>query len=215
MEETPCNLRERIRLMIKQLVFAFAFLILAGCSATSSLSEKQLSAVSKTQPGQSDNAVAASVIQAAIDDANLVCSEVIGSKSLLAEKRSKKSLWVSLGGLVAGAVVAPALISANAAANAPWIAIFSGLGGAANVATKTIDDAGFSGASDAETINNISARVKEKMIIAMKETNGPLERYEAAVAAKAECLYYPRYVYQLPPVGSAQQPAQSSSETKK
>ncbi|ALI04425.1 hypothetical protein C1Y08_20805 [Pseudomonas sp. FW306-02-F02-AA] len=183
--------------MIKKIILALAFFVFAGCG-TSPLSEKQLLALSQTQTGRADNAIAEPVIQAAIDDANLVCSEVIGSRSTLAEKRSKKNLWISLGGLVAGAVVAPALISANAAANAPWIAAFSGMGGAANMATRTIDEAGFSGAADAQVMNSISASVKEKMIVAMIEPNGPKVRYEAAIAAKAECLYYPRYVYKLP-----------------
>ncbi|WP_159987287.1 hypothetical protein [Pseudomonas sp. Irchel 3H3] len=183
--------------MIKTTAVAMMSIIITGCGTTT-LSDSQRAAVSQTQPGKADAVIAESVIQAAIEDANSVCSEVIGSKSLLVEKRSKKNLWISLGGLVAGSVVAPALVSANAAANAPWIAAFSGIGGAANMATRTIDDAGFSGASDAEIMNGISIKVKEQMVIAMMESNGPSARYKAAITAKAECLYYPRYVYKLP-----------------
>ncbi|NVZ75825.1 hypothetical protein HX859_13120 [Pseudomonas gingeri] len=183
--------------MRNKLIIALLSFTFTGCVSTT-LTQEQLLAVSDTKPSQTQNEIAEPVIRAAIDDANLTCSEVIGSRETLAEKRSKKSLWISLGGLIAGSVVAPALTSANAAANAPWIAAFSGAGGAANMASRAVDDAGFSGAADAQTVNSISEKVKEKMVIALQENSGPKARYEAAIAAKVECLYYPRYVYKLP-----------------
>lgn len=98
---------------------------------------------------------------------------------------------------MSGSVVAPVLLSANAAANASWIAAFSSASGAANVANQTIGDAGFSGAQDVKIINDISDKVKSKMNIALNETNSSKVRYNAAIEAKNECIYYPRYVYTL------------------
>ena len=186
--------------MIKKTMLAMTYLALVACTGTTAnLNDKELAAISEARPGGVNSAIAESVIQAAIDDANAECSDVLGSKSRLAENRSRKSLWISLGGLVAGSVVTPALVSANAAANAPWIAAFSGMGGAANMATRSIDEAGFSGAADARIMNDLSSKVKEQMVIASTETFGPDVRYKAAKTAKMECLYYVRPVYALPP----------------
>ncbi|MBD9573805.1 hypothetical protein M2D07_028285 [Pseudomonas sp. BGr12] len=138
-------------------------------------------------------------IQSAIEDANQTCSEVIGSREQLAQKRSRDTLGISLIGLAAGSVIAPALTAANAAANAPWIAAFSGVGGASAVAVRQVDSAGMSGGADITIANNISAAVKTEMAIALNESTSPRERYSAAIKAKTECLYYPRYVYRIEP----------------
>lgn len=127
-----------------------------------------------------------------IEETNRVCSDVIGNREKLAEKRSKDTLMISMLGLAAGAVIAPALTSANAAANAPWISAFSGLGGASSLAVRQIDGAGFSGAADVNVINGISREVKKQMNIALNSTKSGDERYTAVIAARNECLYFPR-----------------------
>lgn len=136
-------------------------------------------------------------IKAAINDANQTCSDVIGSREQLAQERSRDTLTLSLIGLTAGSVIAPALTAANAAANAPWIAAFSGVGGASAVAVRQVDGAGMSGGADITIANNISTAVKAQMAIALDKTKDPADRYSAAIKAKTECLYYPRYVYRV------------------
>lgn len=130
-----------------------------------------------------------------IEESNRVCSDVIGNRERLAEKRSKDTLRISMLGLAAGAVIAPALTSANAAANAPWISAFSGLGGASSLAVRQIDGAGYSGAADINVINGIAREVKKQMNIALNTTKPGDERYAAVIAARNECLYFPRAAF--------------------
>ncbi|WP_131185987.1 hypothetical protein [Stutzerimonas kirkiae] len=132
------------------------------------------------------------LIAGEIEETNRVCSDVIGNRERLAEKRSKDTLRISLLGLAAGSVIAPALTSANAAANAPWISAFSGLGGVSSLAVRQIDGAGYSGAADINVINGISTEVKKQMNIALNATNSGESRYAAVIAARNECLYFPR-----------------------
>lgn len=75
------------------------------------------------------------------------CETLFGLKTAEAEKRSEQAWLLMFGGLVSGAVIAPALTAANAAANAPWISAFSGASGAAVVAVKNADSLGVSGAA--------------------------------------------------------------------
>ncbi|MFJ2362520.1 hypothetical protein ACIPIN_02170 [Pseudomonas sp. NPDC087697] len=187
--------------MHQNIILIFSILVLAACAPLDNtkthLSEEEITAINATTPVGVQREVANSGVLKAIEEANAVCSKVIGDKEILSGKRSSRSLWISLGGLVSGSIIAPVLLSANAAANASWIAAFSSAGGAANVANQTIGDAGFSGAEDAKIINDISTKVKSKMDIALNETNTSKARYDAAIEAKNECIYYPRYVYTL------------------
>ncbi|WP_448679954.1 hypothetical protein [Pseudomonas nicosulfuronedens] len=155
-----------------------------------------MSAGDRTEQAKVDEQLEAE-IKAAINDANQTCSDVIGSREQLAQERSRDTLTLSLIGLTAGSVIAPALTAANAAANAPWIAAFSGIGGASAVAVRQVDGAGMSGGADITIANNISTAVKAQMAIALDKTKDPADRYSAAIKAKTECLYYPRYVYRV------------------
>ncbi|WP_223531246.1 hypothetical protein [Pseudomonas sp. GL-R-19] len=186
--------------MHQNIILIFSILVLNACSSgvpKTLLLPAEISAINATSPSDAENKTAELGVLKAIEDANAFCSKVIGDKEVLSGKRSSRSLWISLGGLVSGSIIAPVLLSANAAANASWIAAFSSAGGAANVANQTIGDAGFSGAEDVKIINDISTKVKTKMDIALNETNTSKARYEAAIEAKNECIYYPRYVYTL------------------
>lgn len=154
----------------------------------------------RAAPNDEANRVAKAEVDQALDaklmeeiaETNRVCSDVVGNRERLAEERSKKTLYLSLVGLAAGSIIAPALTSANAAANAPWISAFSGLGGASSLAVRQVDGAGFSGAADVTVINGIVEEVKKQMNIALNTTEPPSKRYSAAIAARNECLYFPR-----------------------
>lgn len=187
-------------------VFLLSLALLGGCSATGShgLGIPELLQQRYRFMNSGDRTEQAKVeekldveIKAAIDDANQTCSDVIGSREQLAQKRSRDTLALSLVGLTAGSVIAPALTAANAAANAPWIAAFSGIGGASAVAVRQVDGAGMSGGADITIANNISTAVKAQMAIALDRSKEPEDRYSAAIKAKTECLYYPRYVYRV------------------
>ncbi len=187
--------------MDKNVFIFFSVFLLVACSGPTKpqglLSQEEIDAIKVSSPNPDQKIVAGGGVIKAIEKANEICSKVIGDRDDLSNKRSSRSLWISLGGLVSGSIIAPVLLSANAAANAAWIAAFSSAGGAANVANQTIGDAGYSGAADAKIVNDISAKVNSKMSVALDETKSSEVRYRAAIEAGNECTYYPRYIYTL------------------
>tara|TARA_R110000796_G_scaffold54365_1_gene127183 strand:+ start:44207 stop:44842 length:636 start_codon:yes stop_codon:yes gene_type:complete len=159
--------------------------------------QKGGTALTAARLSSEEESILAERLSQAQKEADDICSEVVGARSRLADKRAEKTLWISIGGLVAGSVIAPALTAANASGNAAWISAFSGAGGASALTARTIDNAGYSGAADARIANDISAKVKEQMAIGLNESNIYSARYAAFVQAKVECNYYQRPVYRL------------------
>lgn len=89
-----------------------------------------------------------------IDERLQVCMDFFGVKSAEASKRARGAWSWTLVGLFSGAVIAPALTAANAAANAGMIAGFSGLSGASAVA---VNNANALGIGPSSSINGLLA----------------------------------------------------------
>ncbi|MCM5680107.1 hypothetical protein M8A51_11240 [Schlegelella sp. S2-27] len=112
--------------------------------------------------------------------------------------QAKRAYWLSMSGLVAGSVVAPALTAANATANATYIAAFSGWGGATNFAGQALRTSGLSGSTIAETRNGIIKNVREAIGIASDGTKTFEERRGALMRARSECIIYEIAVPSIP-----------------
>ncbi|KQM46444.1 hypothetical protein ASE80_16960 [Pseudomonas sp. Leaf15] len=122
-----------------------------------------------------------------VDEMLQPCFEILGVKSKKAEDRAWNTNMIAIGGLVAGSVVAPALIAANAAANATWIAAFSGAAGASAITVKNLDSSGLSGSHDVLALNALATEVRADMAKAYNITLGENDRLGAAAHAIAVC----------------------------
>jgi hypothetical protein len=114
------------------------------------------------------------------------------------KRQAKRAYWLSMSGLVAGSVIAPALTAANAAANAGWIGALSGWGGATNFAGQAYRSSGLSGTAIAQTRNDIIKNVGEQIRIASNGENSFEERKNALMQARAECIIYQIAVPSIP-----------------
>ncbi|MFD2436100.1 hypothetical protein [Modicisalibacter luteus] len=97
---------------------------------------------------------------------------------------------ISAAGLIAGAVVAPALVAANPSANAAWIAALSGFGGATNLLSDNLQSHGLSGTYDAQSRNNMIERIREHLRTVFDGSKGREAQLAAISQAKAECYLY-------------------------
>lgn len=118
-----------------------------------------------------------------------------------AAKKSKMAFWLSMSGLVAGSVLAPALTSANAAANAPWISGLSGWAGATNFAGQSLKSSGLSGTTIAQTRNDIIRDLRVQIEIAADGAKTFDERRNALMRARAACTVYEIAVPAIPDAG--------------
>ncbi len=104
--------------------------------------------------------------------------------------QAKNAYWLSMSGLIAGSVLAPALTAASANANAAWIAALSGWSGATNFASQSLKTSGLSGSAIAETRNSIIKNVKDQIVIASDGLKTFEERSAAIMKIRAECIVY-------------------------
>lgn len=104
--------------------------------------------------------------------------------------QAETAFYLSMAGLVSGAVIAPALTAANASANAAWIAGFSGFGGAAGFAGKNYESLGLNGRGQSTQRNDIVERFRTQMTAALDTRKTKQERFDALSAASVECLIY-------------------------
>ena len=116
-----------------------------------------------------------------------VCYDLFGTKSKKADERAWNSNMIAMGGLLAGSVIAPALLAANAAANATWIAAFSGVAGASAVAVKNLDSSGLGGSHDILMLNALSTKVHDDLATAYNINNLEDDRLKAASRARSQC----------------------------
>lgn len=107
-----------------------------------------------------------------------------------AKKGSRIAFILSMSGLVAGAVVAPALATASASANAAWIAGLAGYAGATNTAGQALMTSGMSGTYAARDRNNIVLRIRDQLDIVFSIDKSEQEKLNAITRAKAECAIY-------------------------
>lgn len=129
-------------------------------------------------------------VEEALKQAMAVCDRRLSSFEASSRTQRKWALGVYLTGLVAGSIVVPALAAANASANAATIAGLSGLAGASGLTGKALESTGLGGAADAETRNEIAAKVREQVKIAITGANEEQVRMGAVAMIAAECSIY-------------------------
>lgn len=126
------------------------------------------------------------------------CKPVLTGLENDAKSSAKKAFYLSMLGLIAGAVIAPALTAANASANATWIAATSGFSGATNTASVALRASGLSGTADATTRRDIINRLREKLTVIVDPNKTIGEIHIALLSARAECVLYDIAVPAIP-----------------
>lgn len=112
--------------------------------------------------------------------------------------QAKQAYWLSMSGLIAGSIISPALIAANASANAATIVAFSGWAGATNFAGQALATSGLSGSTIAKTRNDIITEVKLRIEEATDTNNDFNIRRNALLKARSACLIYEISVPSIP-----------------
>ena len=137
-------------------------------------------------------------IETRLNEALEFCLPILSGYERDAVKRAKRAWWLRMSGLVAGSVIAPALVAAAPAANAAWTAGMAGYAGASSFASEAYQSAGLSGTSSAETRNAI---VKELSNQIATVTDGSLEldvRRAALLRVRSSCVVYSITVPTIP-----------------
>lgn len=125
------------------------------------------------------------------------CNAVISGMSAKVEAQEKSSFYLSMSGLIAGAVLAPAATAADAAANKAFIAAASGWSGATNLASQTLRTTGLAGDALATARNSIVTNLN-KAINEATNTEGCAQdpdacydkRFAAIQSAQSACIAY-------------------------
>jgi hypothetical protein len=117
------------------------------------------------------------------------CYDFFGVKSAEAERKASSAWKWTLAGIISGAVIAPALTAANAAANAPWIAGFSGFGGASVAAVNNANTFGIGPASSVEGLLAVGSAVRDDMRLALDVDKQFKDRSAAAGRASTSCSF--------------------------
>ncbi|NWL23376.1 hypothetical protein [Pseudomonas umsongensis] len=125
------------------------------------------------------------------------CTPILSGMEKESTDGARKAFWLSMGGLLAGSVVAPGLTAANASANAGWIGAFSGFGGAAGFAGKNYESLGLNGRGQASQRNDIVERFRIHITTALDVQQDKQTRLNALYGAKVECVMYKAFTPQL------------------
>lgn len=193
---------------MKQVVLFLAVtLSLAGCStrpvqslvdrsaaSTFSLVKIQTTGKSTTEL----NAENQKQIEEKLEEVLNFCLPRLSGYEKASADQAKNAYWLSMSGLVAGAVLAPALIASNAASHASSVAALSGWAGATNFAGQALKTSGLSGSTIAETRNGIIKSVKESIAQASDGSKSFEERRGALMKARSECIMYEISVPSIP-----------------
>lgn len=126
------------------------------------------------------------------------CKPILSGMENDSKRKAEHAYLLSMAGLLAGAVVAPALTAANAQANAAWIAGLAGFAGATNTASEALRLSGLSGSTDATTRNDIIKNLREKLQTMQDPESSVGQIRTAIVAARAECVLYDIAVPSVP-----------------
>lgn len=125
------------------------------------------------------------------------CTPILSVMETKSKDGAKGAFWLSMGGLLAGSVIAPGLTAANAAANAGWIGALSGFGGAAGFAGKNYESLGLNGRGQATQRNDIVERFRAHITTALDVKQDKQIRLNALYGAKVECVMYKAFTPQL------------------
>jgi len=130
------------------------------------------------------------LVQEEINKLMLECRPVLTNFEDDTRNGSKLAFYISMTGLIAGSVAAPALIAANASANASSIAALSGLAGATNTASEVLKTSGLDGTYAAQDRNEIITRIRGHLQNVFSGSNSVEEKLNYIALAKAECALY-------------------------
>jgi len=137
-------------------------------------------------------------IVSALNETLAFCQPKLSGFEVETARRAKIAYALSMSGLIAGSVIAPALAAANAAANATWIAGLAGWAGATNFAGQALESSGLSGSASAQTRNTIIAQVVTQISTAADANKTFEERAQGILKARASCALYEIAVPSIP-----------------
>lgn len=125
------------------------------------------------------------------------CKPLLSGYEKSSAQQSRNAYWLSMSGLVAGSVFAPALIAASAS-NGAAVAALSGWAGATNFAGQALKTSGLSGTTIAQTRNDIIKELKVEIAIATDGSKSFEDRRSALMKANAGCVLYEISVPAIP-----------------
>lgn len=149
------------------------------------------------EPAPLDNDEFRRLFEEKLNQALEFCSPILSGMEADSTDGARKAFWLSMGGLLAGSVVAPGLTAANASANAGWIGGLSGFGGAAGFAGKNYESLGLNGRGQASQRNDIVERFRTHITTALDVQQDKQTRLNALYGAKVECVIYRAFTPQL------------------
>lgn len=126
------------------------------------------------------------------------CQQKLSGFEAKSERQAKNAYWLSISGLVAGAVAVPALAAASPTANAAWISGLGGWAGASTFAGQALGASGLSGTTIAKTRNDIINTVAVQIEIASDGQKSFAERRNALMKLRAACVVYEIAVPTIP-----------------
>lgn len=165
-------------------------------SAASTFSLTKIQSTDKTAVELAD--ANQKLIEAELEKVLNFCLPRLSGYEKASANQADNAYWLSMSGLIAGTVLAPGLVAANATSNAASIAALSGWAGATNFAGQALKSSGLSGSTIAETRNGIVKSVKEAIAMASDGSKSFEERRGALMRARSECIMYEIAVPNIP-----------------
>lgn len=174
-------------------------LALAACASKSEQPHAVVDAVEAEGGDQAplDDEEFRQLFEARLNQAVEFCNPILTGMDSKAREGAEGGFWLSMGGLLAGSVLAPGLTAANASANAGWIGALSGFGGAAGFAGKNYESFGMNGYGQATQRNDIVERFRGHMTTALDIRQAKQTRLNALYGAKIECVLYKSFTPKL------------------
>lgn len=118
------------------------------------------------------------------------CNAVITRMADQVASQESNSFWLSMSGLIAGAVLAPAATAANAMAHRAFISAASGWAGATNLASQTLRTVGLAGDAVASTRNQIITNMNIGITQATNTALSLDERFAGVQKTQAACIAF-------------------------
>jgi hypothetical protein len=118
------------------------------------------------------------------------CDVLFGIETQEAKEKATRNLWFRVIGFTATSVVAPTLIAANAAANAPWTAAATGVGGVVIASNDAADGMGISGVSALRSLAKLGTAIGPSVDTAEDISLDSAVRSAAAAVAARKCRYF-------------------------
>lgn len=183
---------------INQMCALPLILSLAACGTIGHQPDRLVAAAAEGgEEAPVDDAEFHALFESTLNKALDFCTPILSGMETKSQAGARGAFWLSMGGLIAGAVIAPGLAAANASANAGWIGAFSGFGGAAGFAGKNYESLGLNGRGQATQRNDIVERFREHIATALDVKESNQTRLNALYGAKVECVIYKAFTPQL------------------